>query len=150
MKILAIHGVGHGDAKTDWKPQWQQAVAGGLGTWRPGLEPELEFLAYDDLFESAPLGAPEVLEALYRLSASGLFHGVSDRLRSRGGMASALDAMLRDPVQRDDAGRRAREAARRMASPEAVAGQTLEVYQRAIASRGRSVRDAGAVRSTAQ
>ncbi|HZN47774.1 MAG TPA: caspase family protein [Ramlibacter sp.] len=93
MKILAIHGVGHGDAKTDWKPQWQQAVADGLGTWRPGLAPELEFLAFDDLFENAPLGAPEVLEALYRLSASGLFHGVSDRLRSRGGMASALDAM---------------------------------------------------------
>jgi metacaspase-1 len=93
MKILAIHGVGHGDAKTDWKPQWQQAVAGGLGNWRPGLQPEIEYFAYDDLFEQAPLGVAEVMEALYRLSASGLFHTLTDRLRSRGGMGAALDSV---------------------------------------------------------
>jgi hypothetical protein len=93
MQILAIHGVGHADAKTDWKPRWQQAVLAGLGAWRPGLAPTIDYLAYDDLFEAAPLGAPEVLEALYRLSASSLFYGLTDRLRSRGGLASALDAV---------------------------------------------------------
>jgi hypothetical protein len=93
MQILAIHGVGHGDAKSDWKPLWQQAVLQGLGAWRPGLAPTIDFLAYDDLFEAAPLGAPEVVEALYRLSASGLFYGITDRLRSRGGLATALDAV---------------------------------------------------------
>lgn len=94
MRILAIHGVGHGDAKTtDWQPKWRQAVADGLGAWRPGLEHTVEFLGYDDLFESAPLGVPEVIEALYRLSSSGLFHGLTDRLRSRGGLASALDSV---------------------------------------------------------
>ena len=93
MKILAIHGVGHGDAKTDWKPQWEQAVARGLGAWQPQLQPEIAYFAYDDLFEKAPLGVPQVLEALYRLSASGLFHGLTDRMRSRGGLASALDAV---------------------------------------------------------
>ena len=93
MQILAIHGVGHGDAKTDWKPQWQQAVLKGLGTWRAGLEPSVEFLGYDDLFESAPLGVSEVLEALYRLSASGLFYGLTERMHSRGGLASALDSV---------------------------------------------------------
>ncbi|NNU43350.1 caspase family protein [Ramlibacter sp. B156] len=36
---------------------------------------------------------PEVIEALYRLSSSGLFHGLTDRLRSRGGLASALDSV---------------------------------------------------------
>lgn len=93
MKILAIHGVGHGDAKTDWKPQWQQAIARGLGNWRPGLAPDIEFLAYDDLFEKAPLNVGEVTEALFRLGASGLFYGLSDRLRSRGGLAGALDSV---------------------------------------------------------
>ena len=93
MQILAIHGVGHGDAKTDWQAQWEEAVRSGLGAWRPGLQPTFQYLAYDDLFETAPLGVPEVLEALYRLSASGLFHGLTDRLRSRGGLASALDAV---------------------------------------------------------
>lgn len=93
MQILAIHGVGHGDAKTDWQPRWRNAVHGGLGAWRPGLEPAIEFLGYDDLFESAPLGVAEVIEALFRLSASGLFHGLSDRLRSRGGLTSVLDSV---------------------------------------------------------
>lgn len=93
MQILAIHGVGHADAQADWQPQWQQAVVSGLGAWRPGLTANIEFLAYDDLFEAAPLGAAEVVEALFRLSASGLFHGLSDRLRSRGGLRSALDSV---------------------------------------------------------
>ena len=45
MRILAIHGVGHGDAKTDWPPQWQQAVFEGLSALRPGMEPPaIEFL----------------------------------------------------------------------------------------------------------
>ncbi|NML45377.1 caspase family protein [Ramlibacter sp. G-1-2-2] len=94
MRILAIHGVGHGDAKTDWPPQWQQAVLSGLQTWRPDLDvPAIEFLHYDSFFEQAPLGAPEVAEALFRLSASGLFHGLTDMMRSRGGLGTALDAV---------------------------------------------------------
>lgn len=93
MQILAIHGVGHADAKTDWQPRWRQAVQQGVGAWRADLEPAIEFLGYDDLFESAPLGVAEVVEALFRLSASGLFHGLTDRLRSRGGLSSALDSV---------------------------------------------------------
>lgn len=89
MKILAIHGVGQGDAKAEWKAQWQQAIVRGLDNWRPGLEPVIEFLAYDDLFEKAPLNVGEVREALFRLTASGLFYGLTDRLRSRGGLAAA-------------------------------------------------------------
>jgi metacaspase-1 len=93
MKILAIHGVGHGDAKSDWQPRWLRSVTDGLGTWRPGLQPEIDYFSYDDLFEQAPLGAAEVIEALYRLSASGLFHTLTDRMQSRGGMGAALDAV---------------------------------------------------------
>jgi len=55
-------------------------------------------------------------------------------------VASALDAMLRDPERRTPNGRRARQAARRTASSEAVASQTLEAYRRAIESRDGSVR----------
>jgi hypothetical protein len=94
MRILAIHGVGHGDAKTDWPPQWQQAIVQGLQAWRPGLAaPPIDFLHYDTFFEQAPLGVAQVTEALFRLSASGLFYGLTDRLRSRGGLGAALDAV---------------------------------------------------------
>jgi hypothetical protein len=94
MRILAIHGVGHGDAKTDWPPQWQQAVLQGLGAWRPGMEPpQIDFLHYDHIFEQAPLAAAEVTEALVRLAASGLFYGISDKFHSRGGLGAALDAV---------------------------------------------------------
>lgn len=94
MQILAIHGVGHGDAKTDWQPTWRDAIVNGLAAWRPDLQPpDIVWLTYDDLFERAPLGASEVAEALFRLSASGLFFGLTDRLRSRGGLQSALEAV---------------------------------------------------------
>ena len=55
-------------------------------------------------------------------------------------LASALDAMLRDPERRTATGRRAREVARRTASSEAVASRTLEAYRGVVESRDRSVR----------
>ncbi len=94
MKILAVHGVGHGDAKTDWQLQWQGAVNESLAAWAPHASPpEFEFLAYDHFFEAAPLNVPVVAEALLRLAASGLFYGIADRFRSRAGLGTALEGV---------------------------------------------------------
>ena len=49
-------------------------------------------------------------------------------------LASAPDAMLRDPERPTATGRRAREVARRTASSEAVASQ-LEAYRRIVETR---------------
>ncbi len=93
MRILAIHGVGHADAKTDWQPGWRQAVADGLRAWNPSAAPELEFLVYDPLFESQPLDTPLVVGALARLVKSGLFFGIGDRLTGRRGLGDSLQAV---------------------------------------------------------
>ena len=91
MRILAIHGVGHGDAKTDWQPEWAAAMGAGLQAWNPGLQPQVEFLAYDRFFEDEDLNAPVVAEALIQLSASGLFHGIADLFRNRRGLGTLLE-----------------------------------------------------------
>ncbi|MBL8385752.1 MAG: hypothetical protein JNM90_21895, partial [Burkholderiales bacterium] len=91
MRILAIHGVGHADARTDWQDRWRDAIVAGLGRWHPNPAPEVAFLAYDDLFEAADLGAGAVLEAFARLTASGLFHGIGDLFRRRRGLGTGLE-----------------------------------------------------------
>lgn len=93
MRILAIHGIGHADARTDWQPGWREAMVGGLRTWAPAAAPEIEFLAYDHLFERHGLGAKEVGIALARLVSSGLFYGFGDLLGGRRGMASTLESV---------------------------------------------------------
>ena len=93
MRILAIHGVGHGDARTDWQPNWQTAIGDGLKAWNPNAAPEIEFLAYDHFFEQHGLEAPVVAEALVRLAASGLFYGITDLFRSRRGFGDMIESV---------------------------------------------------------
>jgi hypothetical protein len=91
MRILCIHGVGHGDADTTWQGEWQKAVADGIHAWDPNRPLEFAFSRYDDLFEAAPLHAGVVLEALARLAASGLFYGVVDLFRGPRGLRDTID-----------------------------------------------------------
>ncbi len=91
MRILAIHGVGHADAKTDWQPQWQSAIENGLKVWSPRAAPQTDFLVYDQFFAQADLNSPVVAAALLRLTASGLFFGVTDLFRGRRGVGDVLE-----------------------------------------------------------
>lgn len=93
MRILCIHGVGNGDKNIAWREEWTRAVTQGLRQWGDRRPLEFHFTAYDDLFEAAPLDTGTVIEALVRLSASGLFHGFLDLFRSRGGMRDTLKAV---------------------------------------------------------
>ena len=93
MRILAIHGVGHGDARSDWQPGWRSAIGDGLKAWNRNAAPQIEFLGYDHFFEQHELGAPAVTEALVRLAASGLFYGITDLFRSPRGFADMLEGV---------------------------------------------------------
>ena len=93
MRILALHGIGHGDAKTDWQAQWRTALESGLRAWSPSLTPSVSFLAYDHFFEQHDLHAGVVVEAFGRLAASGLFHGSVDIFRNRRGIGATLEAV---------------------------------------------------------
>ena len=93
MRILAIHGVGHGDANTGWQPKWRSAISDGLKAWNPNAAPEIDFLTYDHYFEQHDLDAPVVVEAFARLSVSGLFYGITDLFRSRRGIGDMLEGV---------------------------------------------------------
>jgi len=91
MRILAIHGVGHGDAKTDWQQEWQAAIEGGMKAWNANAAQEIRFLAYDQYFAAAELNTPVVAAALLKLTAGGLFYGVTDMFRGRRGVGNVLE-----------------------------------------------------------
>lgn len=93
MRVLALHGVGHADARLDWREEWQSALTRGLAAWT--FSPALDFVfpEYDSLFEAHDLHAPDVVEAFCRLTTSGLFHGVADIFRSRRGLGDSLESV---------------------------------------------------------
>ena len=80
LSILCIHGVAHGDADASLVPTWTDALVADLQRWKPGLDVELDFLRYDDLFAKAPLNGRVYAEAFARLMASGVIHGIGDML----------------------------------------------------------------------
>lgn len=84
MRVLLIHGVGHKEANGSWDAEWQAAIQKAKGSIDPGVEFVFEKLPYDDQFASAKLDAGVVAEALARLLASGVWHGIGDIFSSRG------------------------------------------------------------------
>jgi hypothetical protein len=93
LRILCIHGVGHGDTDPQLIPSWTDAITQGIQRWSPEQGVECEFLFYDDLFAGAPLDAATVTEALAKLTLSGVVHGLGDLLglsRDFGGLQATL------------------------------------------------------------
>jgi len=94
MRILAIHGIGHCDAQTDWQRSWAGAITQGLQRWNPALQPDIEYLRYDDLFEQHALDTAVVARALGELVSSGLFFSLKDLVMGRRGLVSdALESV---------------------------------------------------------
>lgn len=91
VKVLCVHGVGHQEADVAWQEDWRREIAGGLASWSPGVAAELEFVAYDHLFDAADLDPATVAEAILRLTASGFMHGVADLFRRRRGLAEVSE-----------------------------------------------------------
>jgi hypothetical protein len=78
LSLLCVHGIGHGDADTALAPAWTSAIMQDLHRWDPQLAVTVEFLRYDDLFDHAPLNPVVYGEAMARLLASGVVHGIGD------------------------------------------------------------------------
>jgi hypothetical protein len=75
---LCVHGTGHGDLDTTLVPSWTRAITENIHRWRPDAIVDLEFFRYDELFDHAPLNPRVYAEALARLLASGVVHGLED------------------------------------------------------------------------
>jgi hypothetical protein len=110
LKVLALHGIGHQDAKIDqWQDDWRTTVKQRFQLFAAGLDVGVEFLGYDDLFDPyvAALTYTDFVTAFGRLLAGalrrprGLFD-LSDDTRWYPGMVVAwvnneqLRADLRD------------------------------------------------------
>ena len=91
LSVLCVHGIGHGDADAALKPSWTDAITQDLRRWKPDLALELEFLQYDDLFAHAPLNPVVYGEALAKVLASGVAHGVGDLLSGARGLFDIPD-----------------------------------------------------------
>jgi metacaspase-1 len=85
LKILCVHGVGHGEADPNLVPSWTDAITKAVGRWSPDMQVQLDFLHYDDYFQDAESNLATYAEAVGKLLASGIVHGVGDLFtRSRG------------------------------------------------------------------
>lgn len=84
LKILLVHGVGHKESNGTWDAEWQTAIRTAVGAIDPVVKCEFEKLPYDEQFANAKLDAGVIAEALARLLASGVRHGIGDIFSSRG------------------------------------------------------------------
>ncbi len=91
LSILCVHGIGHGDADPGLIPSWRDAITLDLQRWKPGLQVDFDFLAYDDEFDHAPLNSVTYAEALAKLMASGVVHGIGDLLPGSRGLFDLPD-----------------------------------------------------------
>jgi hypothetical protein len=86
LRILCVHGVGDHHTDLSWQDQWRETVTGALRRWDPGAEPDLSFVAYDDIFEKYPISAAGTAEALAKLLKSGITAGLSSLGERIGGL----------------------------------------------------------------
>jgi hypothetical protein len=84
LKILLVHGVGHKEVSGTWDAEWQTAIRTAVGGIDPDVTLTFEKIPYDEQFATAKLDAGVIAEALARLLASGVWHGIGDIFSSRG------------------------------------------------------------------
>jgi metacaspase-1 len=93
LSMLCVHGIGHGDRDPDLIPSWREAITLDLQRWNPGLGVDFTFLAYDDLFDHAPLDAATYAAAVAQLAQSGIVHGIGDLLPGSRGLFDLPDQL---------------------------------------------------------
>ena len=82
IKVLAIHGIDHGDKNGGWQDGWRQAIIlqvraqPGAGDW----DVDVEFTPNEDIFERFPLTDAAIAAALLRM-AGGLVSGPNESAR---------------------------------------------------------------------
>jgi hypothetical protein len=85
LTLLCVHGVSHSEIDPEFQKSWTKAITSALQSCDPNLEPTIDFLEYDELFDKAPLNLATYGIALGKLLVSTVVHGVEDLLtRPRG------------------------------------------------------------------
>jgi hypothetical protein len=78
LSLLCVHGIGHSEIDSEFRRAWTEAILRAVDSIDPSLQPTIDFVAYDALFDRAPLNALTYAAALAKLLASAIVHGVGD------------------------------------------------------------------------
>lgn len=78
LAVLCVHGVGHQELDPNFRSAWQQAIVSAIRAWDSTLQPAVDFVDYDDLFDHAPLNIVTYGLAMAKLLASTVVHGIGD------------------------------------------------------------------------
>lgn len=90
LKILLIHGVGHQEADPSWMGNWKKTIGDAITTLTPSTKLQFDAFLYDEMFKKAKVDPAIVAEAMARLMASGVVHGISDIFSRRRGLVDDL------------------------------------------------------------
>lgn len=93
LTLLCMHGVGHQEIDPDFRTSWAKAIYFAVQSCDPGLEPTIDFLEYDDLFDHAPLNPLTYGLAFAKLLASAVIHGIGDALRPARGLGDVPETV---------------------------------------------------------
>ena len=93
ITILLVHGVGHKEADASWSEDWKDSITNGVRVWNPATQLRFETVQYDALFERSDVSAAVVAEAMARLMASGVVHGIGDLFGRRRGVRGFSDPL---------------------------------------------------------
>jgi len=93
LAVLCVHGIGHQEADPEFPAGWTRAIVSAVQSWDATLQPKIDFVQYDDVFDHAPLNPTTYAIAFAKLLASGTIHEIGDVLdhaRGLGGIPEAL------------------------------------------------------------
>src|SRR5688572_21109461 len=89
IRVLCVHGVGDHHSDTTWQHDWQAAIRQSVARFTATRPVIFDFVLYDDIFakreyQITPLS---IASAVWKLSVSGVVHGVNDLFRRQRGLA---------------------------------------------------------------
>ena len=93
LNLLCVHGVGHQEIDPDFQASWAKAITFAVQSCDPLVQPGIDFLEYDELFDHAPLNPVTYGIAFAKLLASTIVHGIGDALPRARGFGDAPEAI---------------------------------------------------------
>src|SRR5688500_16211813 len=87
LRVLCVHGVGDHHSDTTWQSDWTRVITESVTRFAPQRKVQTDFLDYDDIFQDYPITAATVAGAVWKLSVSGVVHGLADLFRRHRGIA---------------------------------------------------------------
>ncbi|MCV0425928.1 MAG: caspase family protein [Roseibium sp.] len=83
LRVLCVHGVGNHPVNGEWQASWIKALEESFDRLSSDNELEISFFNYDAHFANTSLSALGTLEAVAKMTASGIVHGFDDFFTSR-------------------------------------------------------------------